>query len=536
MSEQRSIGPFTIDKQIGAGGMGVVYLATYKKTQQKVALKVLAPDLSADQNLLARFEREIEILKKLRHPNVVRYYGGGKHENQRFYAMEIVTGGSLEEMLEKRGKLAWEDTITFSRQICDALHYAHQAGVVHRDLKPANLLLAKSGKIKLTDFGIARDSSRTALTAAGKTVGTYAYMAPEQISGKTPISRKTDLYALGCVMFEFLTGRTPFESESAPETLFKHMEEDPPLVRELVMECPIWLERLVDQLLSKDPEDRPYDALAVQMSLDEVVQKVADRATISTVTSADQETAKKKRRKRKKKRREAATPFYERTWFLVSSLVAVAAFVTWMMWPLNEDQLIAKAEKQLANVEELYQKKDVMRKYLLPLLEKYPEGEHAEKAKQLVDDIEMEEAESDIEGRIRRNREAKSESERLYREAKRFEAFGDRLTALEKYRGLVTLQKDDEKSRPVVNLARREIARLEKQSSKSSDRAAFLNQQLHEADKLHNDGQLAAAKRKWESLLALYAGNQEFEPQVEQARARLKGDFTSTIGSDSEQD
>lgn len=525
----RSIGPFVIEKQLGAGGMGVVYLAVYQKTKQKVALKVLAPDLTTDKGLLARFEREIEILKKLRHPNVVRYYGGGKHENQRYYAMEIVTGGSLEDMLKKRGKLSWEDTITFSRQVCEALHFAHEAGVVHRDLKPANLLLSKSGKVKLTDFGIARDSNRTALTAAGKTVGTFAYMAPEQITGKASITRKTDLYALGCVMFELLTGQTPFSAETAPETLFKHLEEDPPRVRELVMECPVWLEQLIDQLLSKEPEDRPYDALAVQVALDDVIQKVAERATISNITSANKTTEGKKKRKRKKKKREAGTPFYEKTWFLATCLVLVISFVTWMMWPLSESQLMAKAEKKLTDVEELYEKKEVVRLYLQPLVDKYPKGEHVDKAKQLIDEIEMEEAENDIEGRVRRNREPKSEAERLYREAMRFEEFGDRLTTLEKLRGLVTLREDDQDSRPVVNLARREIVRLEKQSEQSSDRAVFLNEQLAEADRLYDAGQVPAAKRKWESLIALYAGNPEFIPQVDQAKARLKGDFSTSI-------
>ncbi|HTN01602.1 MAG TPA: serine/threonine-protein kinase, partial [Planctomycetaceae bacterium] len=204
----RKIGPFELGDRLGVGGMGIVYRAVYTKTGTPVAIKVLSPDLSDDAQLQARFEREIAILKKLQHPNIVKYYGGGKFGAQRFYAMELVQGGALERLLKEKRQLPWEQVVEFGMQIAKALEHAHAAGVVHRDLKPANLLLTPEGTLKLTDFGIARDTQATALTAAGRTVGTYAYMAPEQIRGKPPVDRKTDLYALGCVLFEMLAGET----------------------------------------------------------------------------------------------------------------------------------------------------------------------------------------------------------------------------------------------------------------------------------------------------------------------------------------
>jgi serine/threonine protein kinase len=134
--QNRSIGPFELEDQLGAGGMGVVYRAKYTKTGQRVALKLLSPGLQEDEKLIARFTRELEILKKLKHPNIVQCYGGGRLGTQRFYAMELVEGGSLSELLRKRGKFAWQQVIEYGIQICAALEHAHENGVVHRDLKP----------------------------------------------------------------------------------------------------------------------------------------------------------------------------------------------------------------------------------------------------------------------------------------------------------------------------------------------------------------------------------------------------------------
>ena len=193
----RMLGPFLIEKKLGVGGMGIVYKATYTKNGADVALKVLPLSLTVNKLLVDRFTREMAILKKLKHPRIVQFFGGGSQNGQHFYAMEFVDAGTLADLLREKGRLPWQQAIEFAVQICEALEYAHDQGIVHRDLKPANLFLGQDGKLRLGDFGIARDSDATALTASGSTVGTHAYMAPEQITGKQPISNKTDLYALG---------------------------------------------------------------------------------------------------------------------------------------------------------------------------------------------------------------------------------------------------------------------------------------------------------------------------------------------------
>jgi eukaryotic-like serine/threonine-protein kinase len=255
---KRWIWPFELQEKIGEGGMGVVYRARYVPKDRTLAVKMLSPDV-VDGVFLARFERELEILKTLRHPNIVLCFGGVCEDKQRFYAMELVEGGTLDRLIRERGKLAWEQAVEYGLQMCAALTCAHQHGVVHRDVKPGNFLLTKDGKLKLSDFGLATVLAGRRLTAADKTMGTYLYMAPEQIRGHE-ITPRTDLYALGCVLFEMISGRPPFEGQTPAAILHRHLKEPPARVSAFAPDCPPDLERLILELLEKDPARRPENA------------------------------------------------------------------------------------------------------------------------------------------------------------------------------------------------------------------------------------------------------------------------------------
>jgi serine/threonine-protein kinase len=276
--EKRWIWPFELEEQIGSGAMGVVFRARYVKNDRRVALKLLPKEVAANPTLAARFQREMEILKDLRHPHIVHAFGGTCEGDQWFYAMELVDSGTLATLLLEQGKMPWRQVIEFALQVCAALEYAHTRGVIHRDLKPGNLLLARTGKVKLGDFGLALVSAETRLTAAGKTMGSLHYMAPEQIQGKPPLSNKTDLYALGCVMFELLCGRTPFTGEAMAEVLQQHIRTPPPRVSSFALDCPIQLESLIAELLQKDPDRRPENAETVAARLREIDQDVTIKA------------------------------------------------------------------------------------------------------------------------------------------------------------------------------------------------------------------------------------------------------------------
>lgn len=264
------IWPFELEEKIGEGGMGVVYRGRYVKNDLRVAVKLLPQDV-ADEIILARFEREVEILKTLRHPNIVHSFGGVCEDKRRFYAMELVDGGSLESLLKSRGgSLPWERVVEYGLQMCAALQYAHERGIVHRDVKPANFLMTKAGKLKLSDFGLAIVTSGHKLTASGKTVGSFRYMAPEQVRGRPEPVPQTDLYALGCVLFQMVVGEPPFDANNAAELLSRHLSEEPRRVSQLVPECPASLDALIDSLLSKRIEDRPTSAANVAASLQSV--------------------------------------------------------------------------------------------------------------------------------------------------------------------------------------------------------------------------------------------------------------------------
>lgn len=265
---------YQIGAVLGVGTVGTIYAAIDKRTGAPAAIKRLHPTVSRDPLIGARFRREMLILQRLRHPNVIGYFGGGEDpDGNLFYIMELVEGGSVRDMLGAGGGLPWQVVVTAGAQICSALQCAHNHGIVHRDLKPGNLFLTRDGSVKLGDFGIARDVSASELTDEGLTVGTHAYMAPEQITGDASISGKADLYALGCCLFEMLTGRKPYIAETFPQLFEQHLRADPPKPSQFAPGCPPELDDLVVQLLAKEPDQRPFNAREVQGKLFQLMDR-----------------------------------------------------------------------------------------------------------------------------------------------------------------------------------------------------------------------------------------------------------------------
>ncbi len=265
---------YQLGAALGMGTVGTIFTATEKASGRMVAIKRLHPAVSRDPVISARFKREMTILEKLRHPNIIAYFGGGKDEDGNlFYVMELVEGGSVKELIQSSGALPWQIVVNCGTQICSALQCAHNHGVIHRDLKPANLFLTRDGVVKLGDFGIALDLSASELTATGLTVGTHAYMAPEQITGDANISGKADLYALGCCLYEMLTAQKPFQAESFPQLFEQHLRAKPPIPSDIATEAPHELDEVIVNLLAKRPEDRPFNARKVQGMMLQIAEK-----------------------------------------------------------------------------------------------------------------------------------------------------------------------------------------------------------------------------------------------------------------------
>ena len=242
MTEQY-LGPYRLENKLGSGGMGSVFRAVHIQSGAAVAVKLIAEQVADSERFRRRFAVEVETLKKLDHPNIVRLIGYGEEQGRLFYSMDIVEGPSLQQYLKTNKRLGWQETLKIGIDICSALKHAHDLGVIHRDLKPANLLMAPDGRIQLVDFGIAKMFGAGDCTVAGSVLGTADYMAPEQ-AGEGKITTRTDLYALGSVLYACLTGRPPFGGKSVT-TVIEALRREPPVPLDLIVpetpkSCPSW--------------------------------------------------------------------------------------------------------------------------------------------------------------------------------------------------------------------------------------------------------------------------------------------------------
>ncbi len=260
----RKIGSWVLERELGRGGMGSVFLAHHVSLPTFAAVKVLSPGLESEDSFRQRFQREADLQAQLRHPNVARVLDYLEDGGQWFLVVEYLDRGSLADLLSQPGaRVPRLQALTWIRQALAGLGYAHQKGIVHRDIKPANLLLNESGDLVVADFGIARADGATAMTTTGIAIGTPQYMSPEQILTPDRIDRRSDIYSLGVVLYELLAGRKPFDSGSQFSVLQAHVSEPPPPPRSFDPSIPPALEAVVLRALSKRPEDRYPDCDAM---------------------------------------------------------------------------------------------------------------------------------------------------------------------------------------------------------------------------------------------------------------------------------
>lgn len=328
--------------------MGAVYRARFVKDDRQVALKFLSSEYSDDQVVLARFGREMDALKQLKHPNIVTCFGGVCKTKQPFYAMELVEGGSIEQLLKERGSFSWERAVEFGLQLCSALSYAHERGIIHRDVKPSNLLLTKSGQLKLSDFGLVYVTGATRLTNAGKTMGSFRYMAPERYEKDNAATPQTDLYSLGCVLYEMIAGQCPVSGETPAEILRNIMEETPPRLPALKPDCPAKLDRLVIELLEKSAGDRPASAAEVSLKLKRIHNVISVKATKPEGRAGNKPTRLKRPEvpNREEPRRRRRLP----AWMVWVASLLIASLAIWNVALLSSlaetNRYLARAENQ----------------------------------------------------------------------------------------------------------------------------------------------------------------------------------------------
>jgi serine/threonine-protein kinase len=524
------LGPWIIDREIGRGGMACVYRAHADPQPADgpatVAVKVLAPELAAEPGFVARFEREVEILRKLDHPHIVHFHESGVHDGRPYFVMEYVDGPSYDVIVEQGGKLPWRDVLELAAQVAPALKHAHDRGVIHRDLKPSNLLRAADpahpggrGVVKLTDFGIASLFASRHLTVTGGVVGTAEYLSPEQAVGKR-VTPRSDLYSLGAVLYTLITGRTPFEGEVI-DLLHKHRFAQFDRPQRLVPDLPPDFDAVICDLLEKDPARRPADAAVLQRRLDSLRRKLARQAATPAPAASyapapadpDDEaparpgpaTLMSRLMRRELERQKSGGPwrrFLNRPWVLLTLFVLTASAIAWAFWPMNDEALYKRGAALMASPDP-DKWDEAWEKYLGPLRERNPEA-HKEELDAFRKKIDDRQAAQTAE-RAAKRAGPMSEAQWFYQEGLRQRQRGDEEGARRTWRALADAFKAAPSEAPWVELANKE---LEKKDD-AERQWGPVREAVRRAKELREQGDAEAADAILDGLRKLYHDDEE---------------------------
>ncbi len=384
-------GRYRIIRKLGTGGMANVYLAEDQELGRRVAIKILNDRHAGDEQFVERFRREAKNAAGLSHPNIVSIYDRGEAEGTYYIAMEYLDGRSLKELIVGRGPAPIPLAIDYARQILAALRFAHRNGVVHRDIKPHNIMVGDEGRLKVTDFGIAR-AGTSQMTEVGSIIGTAQYLSPEQAKG-APVDQTSDLYSLGIVLYELLTGTVPFNGDTPVEIAMKHLSTVPPEPSTLRPEVPEDLDAIVVRSLGKTPEERYGSAeemdadlarvargVAISHETEEAATQILSRPTQPMPTAA---TIVQPRRPQTY----AQPPVYYDyddepvrrrpiwPWLLALIFIALAGLAGWFAWTQVQDQLNANKVVRMPFVEgdrESLAVQKIINAGLEPVVERHP--------------------------------------------------------------------------------------------------------------------------------------------------------------------
>lgn len=545
------IGPYDILSKIGSGGMGSVYLGRHDVTGEQVAIKVLPASLAHEEGFVERFNREIESMKKLSNPHIVKLYENGVDNGTYYYSMEYVEGETLTQLLRRERRVSWLQAIDFGVQICYALKAAHDAGIIHRDLKPSNLLITPDGTIKLTDFGVAQVFATDRLTVTGGIVGTAEFMSPEQAEGKRA-SKQSDLYSLGAVLYALVCGKPPFTGNTAVEVLQKHRYGRFDAPRLINPEIPSWFEEVITQLLDKDPAKRLPDAYVVARRLEQVRSKMEffESATASDLGHATSETMSAsmaghgandgpgpatlmKSLIRQELEQQDGHPLlarlFDNTWFLVGMLLLVVfGGVLWFRdWAPSPEARFKLGEQLLAQPagDGWLKARD---EYFLPLV-KLDSARWTDQVAPYLSQIEAYEQVATLKRDLRKSRfrkgdagaDAANEPRRLLLLALAQQEAGESARAVQTVNSVKLLLAGDPEQSKLYDLCDRLLAELQPAAGESDERFGWLKGALSRADKLAAEGQNAAARAIWSSVIQLYEQDPSASTYVTQARQAL---------------
>lgn len=539
------LGPLAIESKLGDHpSQSSVWRAIHLKLKKAIAVKVFSSPFGGTPEARQEFASEWETLKKIEHPAIIRCFGGGFEDKDAYLAFELVEGDSLAAQIERRSRLPWDTVLDIAEPITGALVHLHDREIIHGAIQPDKILFAGLSPI-LIDVRVNRFSTPYA-TNRPPTPQEVAFRAPELNRDPTQLTPQSDLYSLGAMLYLALTGRSPIDGDSVEQVTANAATEVPETPASTVMDCPVWLDKLVMQLLEKDPAKRPHSAAAVLLALGEVRKRAMSRAGVAEQNSAGFSPLNVTDQKERDEARillghgavefddqklPDGTPWHEKPVILIAGLVLIIGLVAYLFWPLTEDQMRAEAESLIDRQtrSELYEAKA---KYLEPMLAKYPEGQHTLWAREQIDRVDMLQAEHALAVKMKRNLRLTHEGERLYAEASDYEKFGDVASALDRYRSMETLLGDDPKYRPYVSLARRQIAMIAGKEYGEDEAAKIIQAKLSQAESELANGNVVSARQIWYSIVELYGNNDNVAPLVAKAQQRLAEDRSTQPNPD----
>ncbi len=525
------IGPFALEESLDQRGSANVLRGIHLERKLSMAVKLLPQSLINRPMGGNTFSSDVKRLQRLLHPGIARYLGGAVEAGQPYLALEQVSGESLRDLLDRRGKLPWEMACEIADEICLALLYAHEQGFVHQRLTPSRVLLPVEGGVKLIGFDCAW-SDRDAVLGLRSPMEVAHYLAPEEFRGKQSASLPPcDLFSVGVILYECLSGELPWPANSVPELVQARRAADAPRIAARVLDCPKWLDVLTTKLLAIKRSDRISSADDAHRAIVTAKQKVADgvgaaQQALSGRRGMFQVDADRSeiRRLQIPARNSAVgkSPFYERVWFLAMALVVLIAGGVWSLLPAGEATLIERARPFMMSDSPVDWKR--AEPIVKEIMERFPDTRHADEIHKFLELVAMDKAEARARNNDRLGRAADSEAERLYTEAWNLEKNGDRISAWQKYESLANLigESEDEFDRAFVGLARLRIEKLKSDPLPGKSQADFVRDKIASAKKMIAAGNLFEARRVLDDLVSSYDGNRELQPLVDQARAQIQ--------------
>ena len=531
------LGPLAIESKLGDDpATSSVWRAIHVSLKRSVAVKIFPAPFGGTPEGRAAFSEEWEVLKKVQHPALARCFGGGFDDTDAYLAYELIEGETLASQLQRKSRLSWESVLDMAEPLADGLDYLHRSKLVHGAICPSKIMIAGLSPVLLD---VRHDRFATPYkTNKPLSIAESSLLGPELLTNPQPTT-SSDLYALGAVLYWAVTGDPPITGSTIEEVRGNIEYQTPISPATIVLDCPIWFDKLIMQLLDKNPAARPPSASAVKLALAEVRKRAMSRTGVAEHASAGfsplQVTDQKQKDEARtllgrgvvdlEKKERAAAPDYtlwhDKTWVLVGSLIVILAGLAWIAWPAGESALRTEAEELLA-VDTRSALSEAKLDPLRQLITRFPDSENAVWAREQIDHIDVRLFLHALSVKIKNNLAIKNQGELLHKQAQQFADVGDTAKALDKYRSIVTVLGDDPKYSVAVNAARSQIAALENSNVERTEASEIVERRLKEADQHLADGRVVEARKIWYGLIELYGDNSNLSPLIQRAQDRLQ--------------